>query len=68
MSTIGVSEAANGLKHRVFRCRACGHTESNAAASDPLYNSAGWLSGEVGCRPVTYEIKQGRLVPKTGIK
>jgi hypothetical protein len=68
MTTIGVSEAANGLEQRVFRCRACGHVESNAAASDPLNNAAGWLSGEVGRSPVTYEIKLGRLVPKTGIK
>ena len=54
----------NGLKYRVFECSACGHIENNAVASDPLSSAAGWLSGEVGRQAVTYEIKEGQLVPK----
>jgi hypothetical protein len=30
----------------------------------PELRAVGWLSGEVGRRAVTYEIKEGRLVPK----
>jgi hypothetical protein len=52
----------NGLKHR---CMKCGYIENNAVASDPLKSAVGWLSGEVGRHAVTYEIKEGRLVPKT---
>jgi hypothetical protein len=51
------------LKHRVG-CLKCGHIENNAVASDPLKSAVGWLSGEVGRHAVTYEIKEGRLVPK----
>ena len=56
------------MKHRVFECLKCGHIENNAAASDPPNNAVGWLYGEVGRRAVTYEIKEGRLVPKTKTK
>jgi hypothetical protein len=42
----------------------CGHIENSAVASDPLKSAVGWLSGEVGRRAVTYEIKESRLVPK----
>ena len=52
------------MKHRVG-CQKCGHIESNALVSDPLESAVGWLSGEVGRHAVTYEIKEGRLVPKT---
>jgi hypothetical protein len=45
-------------------CLRCGHIENNAVASDPLKSAVGWLSGEVGRHAVTYEIKEGRLVPK----
>ena len=56
------------MKHRVFGCLKCGDIENNAAASDPLKSAVGWLSGEVGRHPVTYEIKEGRLVPKTNTR
>jgi hypothetical protein len=62
MTTTGTSEGSNGLKHR---CMKCGYIENNAVASDPLKSAVGWLSGEVGRHAVTYEIKEGRLVPKT---
>jgi hypothetical protein len=52
------------LKHRVG-CLKCGHIENNAVAPDPLKSAVGWLSGEVGRQAVTYEIKEGRLIPKT---
>jgi hypothetical protein len=68
MTTTGISEGSNGLKHRVFGCLKCGDIENNAAASDPLKSAVGWLSGEVGRHPVTYEIKEGRLVPKTNTR
>jgi RNase P subunit RPR2 len=64
MITNGVSERPDGAKHCVFECLECGHIENNAVASDPLSNAEGRLSGEVGRRAVTYEIKEGRLVPK----
>jgi hypothetical protein len=64
MTTTGTSEGSNGLKHRVA-CLKCGHMENNAVASDPLKSAMGWLYGEVGRQAVTYEIKEGRLVPKT---
>ena len=51
------------MKHRVG-CLKCGHIENNAVASDPLKSAVSWLSGEVGRHAVTYEIKEGRLVPK----
>jgi hypothetical protein len=63
-TTTGTSGGSNGLKHRVG-CLKCGHIENNAVASDPLKSAVGWLSGEVGRHAVTYEIKEGRLVPKT---
>jgi hypothetical protein len=65
MTTKGVSESSTGLKYHVFECPKCGQIESNAVASDPLNTAVGWLSGEVGRHAVTYEIKEGRLVPKT---
>jgi hypothetical protein len=64
MITNGVSERPNGSKHCVFECLKCGHIENNAVASDPPNNAEGSLSGEVGRHAVTYEIKEGRLVPK----
>jgi hypothetical protein len=64
MTTTGTSEGSNGLKPRVG-CLKCGHIENNAVPSDPLKSAVGWLSGEVGRHAVTYEIKEGRLVPKT---
>jgi hypothetical protein len=67
MTTAGTSEGSNGLKHRV-RFLKCDHIENNAVASDPLKGAVGWLSGEVGRHAVTYEIKEGRLVPKTNTK
>jgi hypothetical protein len=63
IATTGTLEGSNGLKHRVG-CLRCGHIENNAVASDPLKSAVGWLSGEVGRHAVTYEIKEGRLVPK----
>jgi hypothetical protein len=63
IATTGTSEGSNGLKHRVG-CMKCGHIENSAVASDPLKSAVGWLSGEVGRRAVTYEIKESRLVPK----
>jgi hypothetical protein len=63
IATTGTSEGSNGLKHRAG-CLKCGHIENNAVASDPLKSAVGWLSGEVGRHAVTYEIKEGRLVPK----
>jgi hypothetical protein len=63
-TTTGTLEGSNGLKHRVG-CLKCGYIENNAVASDPLKSAAGWLSGEVGRHAVTYQIKEGRLVPKT---
>jgi hypothetical protein len=68
MIITGVSEAPNGLKHRVFECPKCDHIKNNGVASDPLDNARGWLYGEVGRRAVTYVIKEGRLVPKTKTK
>jgi hypothetical protein len=50
------------------RCMKCGHIENNLVASDPLKSAVGWLSGEVGRHAVTYEIKEGRMVPKTNTK
>jgi hypothetical protein len=67
VATTGTSEGSNGLKHRVG-CPKCGHIENSAVASDPLMSAVGWLSGEVGRHAVTYEIKEGRLVPKTNTK
>jgi hypothetical protein len=68
MTTTRISEGSNGLKHSLFGCRKCGHIETNVVASDPLKSAVGWLSGEVGRHAVTYEIKEGRLVPKTNTK
>jgi hypothetical protein len=67
-TTTGISEGSNGLEHPVFGCLNCGHVENNAAASDPLKSAVGWLSGEVGRHAVTYQIREGRLVPKTNTK
>jgi hypothetical protein len=68
ITTTGISEGSNGLKHRIFGCLKCGHIENNAVASDPLKSAVGWLSGEVGRHAVTYQIKEGRLVQKTNTK
>jgi hypothetical protein len=67
IATTGTSDGSNALKHPVG-CLKCGHIESNAVVSDPLESAVGWLSGEVGRQAVTYEIKEGRLVPMTNTK
>ena len=67
ITPMGTSQGTNGLKHDVT-CLKCGHIENNAVAADPLKSALGWLSGEAGRHAVTYEIKEGQLVPKTNTK
>jgi hypothetical protein len=64
MTTTGVSET-KWLDAPRLRMLKCGHIENNAIASDPLNKAVGRFSDEVGRHAVSYEIKEGRLVPKT---
>jgi hypothetical protein len=62
-----VSPGPVGFEHRVFECPKCNHFEAKVIASDPLNSTArGWLSGELGRNAISHEIKDGKMIPKSG--
>jgi hypothetical protein len=68
MVTVALVEGPEGLEHRTFECRRCGHSEEKVVVVDPLKSDAvGWTDSEL--RPPqdpirTHEIEDGRLVPR----
>jgi hypothetical protein len=53
MQTKDISAGPEGFEHRTFECTKCGHLDDQVTVADPLQSDAvGWLSGELGQRPV----------------
>jgi hypothetical protein len=48
MITVAIASGPDGVEHRTFECRKCGHSETAILASDPLKSdAAGWIAGEL---------------------